>query len=357
MNHTSFGIVRSILDDFDGKFGVQVWHPNAILAAFISSSRPRNRTGLQQTNKKRYLLANKSTFISPVQTPSQVDLTTLPYYPSAYDQGDLGSCTANAVAFAYQFDVLKKNANDPFMPSRLFLYFCERFLDQSNYDPYASPPLTNAPAFSTTQGLALTDDSGSQDFQGIDVLQLYGVCNESLWPYDVTAFAQIPSANWTAINANRVNHMARSFYAVGNLTKQYDASAITGDVIFFDTTQYQNDLASIKQALAQGFPVVFGITIPNDTDQQLQNYTNSVVSTSQYVNSMDYVSNSSNFSGGHAIVIVGYDDNRQAFLIRNSWGTDWGINGHFYLAYTFVSNPNLANDFWVLSDVNELTFT
>src|ERR1035441_7421720 len=33
-------------------------------------------------------------------------------------------------------------------------------------------------------------------------------------------------------------------------------------------------------------------------------------------------------SDGHCIVIIGYDDTKQAWLIRNSWGTGWGTNGY-----------------------------
>jgi C1A family cysteine protease len=59
----------------------------------------------------------------------------------------------------------------------------------------------------------------------------------------------------------------------------------------------------------------------------------------------------SHLYGGHAIVAVGYDDNIQigndkgALLIRNSWGTGWGLSGYAWMAYKYVT-AGLAVDWW-----------
>ena len=53
--------------------------------------------------------------------------------------------------------------------------------------------------------------------------------------------------------------------------------------------------------------------------------------------------------GGHAVLCVGYDDAKQSFLVRNSWGADWGQAGYFTLPYAYVTDPNLADDFWTIS--------
>ena len=52
--------------------------------------------------------------------------------------------------------------------------------------------------------------------------------------------------------------------------------------------------------------------------------------------------------GGHCVVIIGYDDSKQAVLCRNSWGAEWGINGNFYMPYAFVADKTKAFDFWIL---------
>ena len=52
--------------------------------------------------------------------------------------------------------------------------------------------------------------------------------------------------------------------------------------------------------------------------------------------------------GGHAVMAVGYDDSKQWIIVRNSWGPDWGDKGYFYLPYAYITNNNLADDFWTI---------
>jgi C1A family cysteine protease len=55
--------------------------------------------------------------------------------------------------------------------------------------------------------------------------------------------------------------------------------------------------------------------------------------------------------GGHAVVGVGYDDVKLLFTCRNSWGTDEGENGYYYMPYSYVTDPQLASDFWVIRTI------
>ena len=52
---------------------------------------------------------------------------------------------------------------------------------------------------------------------------------------------------------------------------------------------------------------------------------------------------------GHAVVAVGYDDAQQVFIMRNSWGTGWGMQGYFTLPYAYLIDPHLASDFWQIT--------
>jgi C1A family cysteine protease len=52
--------------------------------------------------------------------------------------------------------------------------------------------------------------------------------------------------------------------------------------------------------------------------------------------------------GGHAVVAVGYNEARQWFTVRNSWGTGWGINGYFTMPYAYLLQPGLSQDFWTI---------
>ena len=80
-------------------------------------------------------------------------------------------------------------------------------------------------------------------------------------------------------------------------------------------------VASIKEALCKYGPIAASLV----STQALQDYTNGVF----YETPSNYASPSSN----HAILIVGWDDDKNAWLIKNSWGTDWGENGYGWVDY------------------------
>jgi len=52
--------------------------------------------------------------------------------------------------------------------------------------------------------------------------------------------------------------------------------------------------------------------------------------------------------GGHAVLAVGYDDAAKRFILRNSWGTKWGMQGYFTMPYDYLANRNLSDDFWTI---------
>jgi C1A family cysteine protease len=55
--------------------------------------------------------------------------------------------------------------------------------------------------------------------------------------------------------------------------------------------------------------------------------------------------------GGHAVTLVGFNDETKQFIVRNSWGTAWGQNGYFTLPYAYVLNSGLASDFWCIKTI------
>jgi C1A family cysteine protease len=57
--------------------------------------------------------------------------------------------------------------------------------------------------------------------------------------------------------------------------------------------------------------------------------------------------------GGHAVLAVGYNDAQQSFIVRNSWGPNWGMKGYFWMPYGYVTDPQLASDFWAIYTVEE----
>ena len=213
--------------------------------------------------------------------------------PSVYDQGQLGSCTANALAGCFEFEQIKQGLTD-FMPSRLFIYYNERVVEGT-----------------------VGSDSGASLDDGIKTLLTKGVCSESTWPYNIVVFKTQPPA--TAFTQA--------------LTHQ-----ITGN------KKMPTSVDGFKTAINMEYPVAFGFTV--------YPYMESAEMASRGVLKMPMRGEQP--LGGHAVVCVGYSDNMQAdghkgFLkIRNSWGADWGQQGYFWMPYAYV-NAGLCDDLVVIT--------
>jgi C1A family cysteine protease len=217
--------------------------------------------------------------------PAAVDLR--PQCPPVYDQGQLGSCTANAIAGALQFDRLKQKIAD-FTPSRLFIYYNERVIEHT-----------------------VNTDSGAQIRDGIKCVGTQGDCPETEWPYVITKFKTKPPAKCYA------------------------------DAVQYKAVTYQRvtqTLGQLKGCLAAGFPFVFGFTV-------YESFESAAVAKSGHAS---LPKSGEQVVGGHAVVGVGYDDAKQWFIVRNSWGAGWGMKGYFTLPYAYVTDANLASDFWTI---------
>lgn len=225
-----------------------------------------------------------------VQLPSSINL--LRNCPPVYNQGNLGSCTANAIAAAVQFNQIIKNKAWDFPPSRLFIYYNERVLSGT-----------------------VKYDSGAYIRTGIKTVNQQGVCKESLWPYNIGRFTVKPSD---------------PAYKEATLHKTLKYERL-------DNTRI-NDL---KSCLADGLPFVFGFTV----------YSYFITNEMAKTGILKMPGPNEKVLGGHAVMCVGYDDAKKMFLIRNSWGTDWGLKGYYWMPYDYVTNRNLCDDFWVIQAI------
>ena len=211
--------------------------------------------------------------------------------PPVINQGKLGSCTANAIANAILYcEMIEKIDNKP--RSRLFIYYNERMLENS-----------------------VDVDSGAQMRDGIKTINSQGVCSEDSWPYDISKFTiKPPDTCYTEAKTHKV-------------------------IKYRKVNQTVND---IKKALYRGFPIIFGFIVYDSIEKP-------TVTKSGIIP----LPNSENKEiGGHAIICVGWDDVRRLFIIQNSWGIEWGDKGFGYISYDYLSNTNLASDFWVLEFTN-----
>ena len=233
---------------------------------------------------------------APIALPASVDLRT--NCPAVYDQGQLGSCTANAIAAAYDFE--NHLQGQPWLfPSRLFIYFCEREMEGT-----------------------IGQDAGAQLRDGLSVVTFRGCCPDSVWPYIVANFAKRPPLN--AYMSAKNDQVLQSL-------------------------RVQQDLVQIRAVLAQGHPVVFGFTVYSSFESAAVAKTGLAPMPGK----------NEQILGGHAVLIVGYCDTLKmpgakkagAFLVRNSWGASWGLQGYFWIAYEYLTNAKLASDFWAILKV------
>jgi C1A family cysteine protease len=212
---------------------------------------------------------------------------------TVYDQGQLGSCTGNAIACAIQFDRIKQKLTNAgtLTPSRLFIYYNERVMENS-----------------------VAQDNGAQIRDGIKSVAKAGVCFEegaNSWPYDIKKFAKAPPA--ACVKA-----------ALANRATQYSRLVATAP--------------QLKGCLASGYPFVFGFSVYESFESDAVAKTGKVPMPGA----------KEKLLGGHAVIAVGYDDTQQRFTVRNSWGPKWGMGGYFTIPYQYLTDTNLADDFWTV---------
>lgn len=223
--------------------------------------------------------------------PSSIDLRQSGFMPPIYDQKQLGSCTANSIAAAIEYDRAKQKL-DVWTPSRLFIYYHERLMEGT-----------------------VNSDAGAAIRDGYKVINTTGYAKESTWPYDIRKFN---------IQPNDAAHSEAALYK----SIQYQSVD-------------QNEI-SIKTVLAEGYVISFGISVFNSFESRDVASTGIVPLPTTKESSL----------GGHAILLVGYEDSHKVYVFRNSWGNYWGDNGYGYIPYDYVHNQNLASDFWVVQAVS-----
>jgi C1A family cysteine protease len=222
------------------------------------------------------------------QLPPKVDLRD--QCPEVYDQGQLGSCTANAIGAALEFDQMtqKESASTP---SRLFIYYNERVIEGT-----------------------VDSDSGAQIRDGVKSVNKQGAPPETDWQYDIGKFRDKPPQ------------------------PAYDHAMEHQAILYQRLTQ---TLGQLKGCLAAGFPFVFGFVVYESFESQ------EVASSGQ----APLPKAGEKQLGGHAVLAVGYEEDQQRFTVRNSWGPKWGMDGYFTLPYPYLLQGTLSSDFWTIRSV------
>lgn len=216
--------------------------------------------------------------------PERVDLR--PWMTPVEEQGSIGSCTANALVAALEYLVFRERGQHVDL-SRLFVYFNQRLWDDR-----------------------VREDTGASLVSGIRVLSRVGVPREASWPYQKDLFAVQPPE---PVFREASQHRAVDWWSV----------PVDGD--------------AMRGCLAAGFPVAFGTRV-----------TESFVKTPPSGMCGMPAGADDPRHGRHALLLVGYDDARRVFVVKNSWGDDWGDRGYVYMPYDYVLDPRLTQSGWAI---------
>lgn len=240
------------------------------------------------SNIRRSPLDGQTTY-----TPNQVSLEKVDlrmYTGKVEFQDVLGSCTANAIVSACE--VLLQREQKFVDLSRLFLYYNARLLEN---------------------GVGL---EGAYLRYALQASKAFGICPESIWPYDI---------NKVNIKPSDEAYEQALLYRI----TRYE---------FIDNTNDETKLKGAISALAEGFPVVISMI----TTEELENLTGPL--DEQQYKGLGHTP----FTGLHAVTIVGYDNDKQYFIVENSWGEGWGDQGYFALPYSLLGE---VTELWVVAEI------
>ena len=260
-----------------------------VIPTIIADTQPKRNYGWKKAppDARDYKLKTSNPEIYKSLTP-KVDLR--PIVPEVLDQGQTSACTAHALTMAERIARIKQVLHDVKL-SRIFVYFNERLIEGTT-----------------------SSDAGAILRDGANVLHTYGAPLESDWPFDPSQLTvKPPDQAYKDAVQDEVNN-------------------------YFTVDQTLNE---IKLCLFEGYPVAFGATIFNEFEGDEVAKTGIV----------PMPTNNSVQAGGHAILIVGYDDSTQRFTVLNSWSDQWGDKGYCYFPYDYITNTDLCSDFWTIRSV------
>ena len=261
---------------------------------------PQNRTqrigGYRPGQKSEDTKIHQTSRFDSKELPAKVDLRN---YMTDVEQQVGNSCVANAFVSAYEYLAKRANGESDDV-SRLFVYYNARLLDGSQ-----------------------NEDVGTQMQLAIQALIKYGTCSEEIWPNDEELISQEPDED--------------AYEHAANFTIE--------EAEFVET-----ELDTWRHTLAEGYPIGFALNTFDSFDEATKNRGR--------VPMPKKSDNVRETHGWHAMLCVGYSDKDKMFIVRNSWGSEWGDRGYCYIPYNYLIHPDYnAHDSWVIKSVSDLDFS
>jgi C1A family cysteine protease len=203
------------------------------------------------------------------------------------------NCVAQSASAAVSYLWMKQGIPHQ-IASRLFIYYNTRVMENS-----------------------VNEDAGAMIRDAIKSLASFGAPDEQLWPFVLKAIFTKPS-------------------------EQAYAEALKHQVLKYErVSQTETDM---ETRLAEGFPIIGGFTV-------YDSFMSQEVAKTGIAKMPDLRRERAN--GGHAITVIGYRQKERQFIVRNSWGAEWGSLGHFFMPYDYFLDDNLADDFWTVEFVEQ----
>ncbi len=239
--------------------------------------------------------AKRKTIKKNKNLPPKVDLRK---FLTSIEEQVGNSCVANAFAGAYEY-LAKRQLGDAADVSRLFIYY-------------------NARVYAEQE----TEDTGALMVNAIEGLKEYGACSEELWPNHKKMITEEP-------DEDSYNHAA--------------------NFKIIEAEYVETDLDLWRGTLAEGHPIAFSLNTFDSFDKANNNRGRVLMPKSS--------DNVRDTHGWHAMLCVGYSDPDQMFIVRNSWGKDWGDNGYCYIPYDYMMDEDFnGHDSWIIKSVENLEF-
>jgi hypothetical protein len=258
------------------------------------------KIGGQKINIDGFLLEDFSDFSdvysSPEKNNQKNNSVDLRRYLSKdiENQGEVGSCVTNAITSALEY-ISHRATGKFFQMSRMFLYYNARLYDSSNKE--------------------IQGDEGCSILNALRSAQETGVCLEHSWPYEESKMNVKPTA---------------SAYVEAEKYKVDKFQLITNNL---------NDMIS---CLDEGYPFVFGLKLTKSFNQ-----------IGGIIKTPDASEESIGKHSNHAMLCVGYDKKEKFFIVRNSWGEEWGDSGYCYIPFDYMNHPDYMLGAFTIRSVDE----